>query len=276
LPANTNLYLENRILNGSFEALNSITVENNVVVYETASLIAGSTIYLKPGFTANSGCNFTASIGEVTDTIQRFYYLKDHLGSIRMTVNSNGEVQGWDDYYPFGVIMPGRSQVYLDAKYRFTGKERDTETGYDYFGARYYDSRIGRWLQVDPLAEKYPWISPFSYTLNNPVRLIDPDGKQVGPPDPFFSYGMGKGFFSALKNSAVGLYETVTNPVESGKQILNAITNPGETLEAMGSAIGDWAGRLTSANPVESGEAFGEAAAFGLEVLIGGKGASKL
>ena len=55
---------------------------------------------------------------------------------------------------------------------RFTGKERDKETNYDYFGARLYDSRIGRWLQVDPLSDKYPSWSPYVYALNNPLANI--------------------------------------------------------------------------------------------------------
>ena len=64
-----------------------------------------------------------------------------------------------------------------DARYKFTGKEKDTETGLDYFGARYYDSRIGRWGSVDPLAEKFPGVSPYNYCLNDPVKLFDPTGK---------------------------------------------------------------------------------------------------
>ena len=61
-------------------------------------------------------------------------------------------------------------------KYRFTGKEVDEETGLHYFGARYYDPRISLWYGVDPMAEKYPGNSPFCYTLNNPIILIDPTG----------------------------------------------------------------------------------------------------
>jgi hypothetical protein len=49
--------------------------------------------------------------------------------------------------------------------------------GYDYFGARYYDSRIGRWTTPDPLADKYPGFSCYNYTLNNPINSFDPDGK---------------------------------------------------------------------------------------------------
>ena len=59
-----------------------------------------------------------------------------------------------------------------------TGKERDSETGFSYFGARYYDSDIlTGWLSVDPLADKYPNISPYAYCAWNPIRLVDPDGE---------------------------------------------------------------------------------------------------
>ena len=59
-----------------------------------------------------------------------------------------------------------------------TGKERDSETGFSYFGARYYDSDIlTGWLSVDPMADKYPNISPYAYCGWNPVKLVDPDGR---------------------------------------------------------------------------------------------------
>jgi RHS repeat-associated protein len=79
------------------------------------------------------------------------------------------------------MILNGRSSNFgfADDKYKFTSKELDTETGYFYFGARAYDGRIGRWLQVDPLAAKYPNVSPYNYALCNPLRFIDPKGKDV-------------------------------------------------------------------------------------------------
>ena len=62
----------------------------------------------------------------------------------------------------------------------FTGKERDSETGYSYFGARYKDYELmTMWLSVDPLADKYPSISPYAYCAWNPVKLYDPDGKEI-------------------------------------------------------------------------------------------------
>ena len=63
----------------------------------------------------------------------------------------------------------------------FTGKERDSETGFSYFGARYYDSDVlTGWLSEDPLADKYPSLSPYNYCAWNPVKLVDPDGRECG------------------------------------------------------------------------------------------------
>ncbi len=65
--------------------------------------------------------------------------------------------------------------------FTFTGKERDEETGYGYFGARYMDHELmTMWLSVDPMADKYPSISPYAYCAWNPVKLVDPDGREFG------------------------------------------------------------------------------------------------
>ncbi len=72
----------------------------------------------------------------------------------------------------------------------FTGKERDEETGYGYFGARYMDHELMTvWLSVDPMADKYPSISPYAYCAWNPVKLVDPDGNDwyVGPKSSFLT-----------------------------------------------------------------------------------------
>ena len=60
--------------------------------------------------------------------------------------------------------------------FAFTGKEKDEETGYGYFGARYMDHEL---MTMDPLADKYPNISPYSYCMSNPIKLVDPDGREV-------------------------------------------------------------------------------------------------
>ena len=65
--------------------------------------------------------------------------------------------------------------------YKFTGKELDEETGLYYFGARYYAPRESIWLSVDPLAEKFPGVSPYTFCLNNPLIYVDPDGRTPYP-----------------------------------------------------------------------------------------------
>lgn len=110
----------------------------------------------------------------------RFFYFKDHLGSIRMTLDENSEIVSAQDYYPYGEILRSYTTgADVNSKYKFTEKERDTETNYDYFGARYYDSELARWLSIDPLASKYPSWSPYNYVLNNPLIFFDPNGMDV-------------------------------------------------------------------------------------------------
>ena len=72
-----------------------------------------------------------------------------------------------------------RTQTMRFHPFVFTGKERDKETGYGYFGARYMDHELmTMWLSVDPMADKYSRISPYAYCTWNPVKLVDPDGNE--------------------------------------------------------------------------------------------------
>jgi RHS repeat-associated protein len=86
-----------------------------------------------------------------------------------------------------------------NAPYTFSGKEKDVETGYGYFGARYYDSDLSIWLSVDPMAENTPFASPYAYCINNPIILHDPDGQ-----DWFVNENTGQVFFNSEmgKNAA--------------------------------------------------------------------------
>jgi len=79
------------------------------------------------------------------------------------------------DYYPYGKVL--REFVNTPERYLTTGHERDVETGLDYRGARYYNSDIGRFLSLDPLAKDFPSWSDYNYVLGNPIFFIDPDGK---------------------------------------------------------------------------------------------------
>jgi RHS repeat-associated protein len=113
-----------------------------------------------------------------------YYYFSDQLGTSNVVATAAGTVENESDFYPFGgedVI----TQNLANQHYKFTGKERDTESGNDYFEARYYASNVGRFLLPDPVK-----ISPgrmanpqqlnlYSYVANNPLRFIDPDGETL-------------------------------------------------------------------------------------------------
>jgi RHS repeat-associated protein len=114
------------------------------------------------------------------------YFLKDHLGSVRATVDNTGAVVGYDDYDPWGYILANRSlatpwsSIQGTAKNKFTGKEWDDEFGVNWyhFPGRPYDPQIGRWLARDPKAENSPNLTPYHYTRNNPLIYVDPTGEE--------------------------------------------------------------------------------------------------
>ena len=93
-------------------------------------------------------------------------------------------------YFTFGNTEKGCFRSFQNTDYQylhfysfsssFTGKEKDPETGYSYFGARYLEHELtAGWLSVDPMADKYPSLSPYAYCAWNPVRLVDPDGRKI-------------------------------------------------------------------------------------------------
>ena len=123
------------------------------------------------------------NVGKINADTTRNYYLKDHLGSIRVVLNSTNQVISPQDYDAWGYPLENRTYNKTAMRYDFTGKERDNQTTYDYFGARYYDSRIGRWGGVEPLLDKYISFSPYIYVFDNPILVVDVDGRGPGGDD---------------------------------------------------------------------------------------------
>ena len=109
------------------------------------------------------------------------FYLQDHLGNNRVVAKSDGTVVQTTHYYPYG--MSFAEGTFADKQpYKYNGKELDTENGlnlYDY-DARQMDATLGRFTSVDPMAEKYYSVSPYVYCGNNPVMLVDVNGKEWG------------------------------------------------------------------------------------------------
>ena len=105
-----------------------------------------------------------------------FFYHSDHLGSANWITNSQGQAVQYIHYMPFGELWENQQAFEYDERFKFTGKERDAETGYDYFGARYYLSLLGIWLSPDPFIDKNVGISSYAFCSWNPINRLDPNG----------------------------------------------------------------------------------------------------
>jgi RHS repeat-associated protein len=103
----------------------------------------------------------------------RFFYHPDHLGSSSFITDAAGEGYQHLQYLPFGETAVSQKLSWWSTPYQFTGKEKDDETGYNYFGARYYNSDVSIWLSVDPLSDKFPSITAYAYCFNKPIDHID-------------------------------------------------------------------------------------------------------
>ncbi|MCQ2211613.1 MAG: RHS repeat-associated core domain-containing protein, partial [Paludibacteraceae bacterium] len=86
-------------------------------------------------------------------------------------------------YIPYGEVFVEESSAGWQSPYYFNAKELDNETGLYYYGARYLDPTGAMWLSVDPLFEKYAGMSPYNYCAGNPVKLVDPDGRDYARND---------------------------------------------------------------------------------------------
>jgi RHS repeat-associated protein len=183
-------------------------------------------------------------VGRQPNTGSRSYYHTDVLGSARAVVQGTTVVESYD-YDPWGLLLEGRT-LGSGTKEQFGAKERDSETGLTYFGARYYMPALGRWAAVDPATDGMPAWSPYNYVYDNPAMNTDPDGRQVVElvqtlvtEHPEFAKGIGRGVVANLAGS------------------VHAITHFGETLKGIGrlaaAATGDPAATMQLAQGFAAG-----------------------
>ncbi|MFR2069169.1 MAG: RHS repeat domain-containing protein [Bacteroides nordii] len=150
----------------------------------------------------------------VGDLVQH-YYEKDHQGNNRIVVSD--QVEEVNHYYPYGGLF-GESVTNGDNLFRYNGKEHYKMFGlgwYDY-GARLYNPSTTRFISVDPMCEKYYSVSPYVYCLNNPIKLIEPDGKL-----PVFLIPLAKGTVGAIVDAAA----QVTISMANGQGFSEAMSN---------------------------------------------------
>jgi RHS repeat-associated protein len=106
------------------------------------------------------------------------YQLGNHVGSASLELDDGALIISYEEYSPYGssTYQAVRKQTETPKRYRYTGKERDEESGLCYFGARYYAPWIGRWTSGDPVRKD----NLYSFVRDNPVSFVDPDGKDGG------------------------------------------------------------------------------------------------
>jgi len=155
-------------------------IEYNGTEFEAVYHAEGRAMYTDP---------MTSTAGEINNFTYE-YSIKDHLGNSRVMfsdLNGNGQVTESEiiqveHYYPFGMSQEGHGNAIIsETAYTYNGKELNSDFGLDLhdYGARWYDASIGRWHGVDPLAEAFIVHSPYNYGVNNPIMMVDPDGRSA-------------------------------------------------------------------------------------------------
>ena len=113
---------------------------------------------------------------------ETFFYHSDHLGSTSYITDDHANITQYDAYLPYGELLVDEHSSSEDLPYKFNGKQFDEETGLYYYGARNMNPITSLWYGVDPLAEKYASMGGYVYTLDNPVKLVDTNGRIVSYP----------------------------------------------------------------------------------------------
>lgn len=197
------------------------------------------------------------------------YFLKDHLGNTRVSVNQKGTILQDNSYYPFGMSL-GEALTYVDNtatenKYLYNGKEIQDDFGlgwYDY-GARIFDPTLGRFMAQDKYAEVYYPLSLYSYCAGNPIKSVDVNGEFIGTiigtvvgaaAGAYDSYqkggdvwaGAAEGAVSgAIAGAAVDLVVTATVVTGGGALVvIGAGAAAGAVGGAAGAVVGDATGQV--------------------------------
>jgi RHS repeat-associated protein len=204
----------------------------------------GERFYLE-GYRADCAKPRAEESGSVApNIIDPFFYIYDHLGNTRLIYSPNlvssSLTHTFDyaaDYSPYGRILRSAGSLATPERYLSTQHERDVETGYDNRGARLYDSEIGRFISIDPMAGKFAAWSPYNYVMGNPILMIDPSG--MAPEEIIIKYRANKDDNNPITvrySTDVKLYDTKTGKEYTGdnqyilstKSAIDFISNSGE------------------------------------------------
>jgi RHS repeat-associated protein len=140
-------------------------------------------------------------IANAVPTEQLIFHHPDHLSGASVDTDSNGNVIESVDYYPYGEIRVDAKTTTYENKYKFTGKELDESDNLYYYGARYYDPAMGRFISADPVdgdLTNPQSFNKYSYVLNNPLKYVDPTGNWSMEAFGQFLEDLGSAFLSTL------------------------------------------------------------------------------
>jgi len=181
------------------------------------------------------------------------FFLKDHLGSTRVIVNESGDMTASYVYGPYGEDY-AFSEAYIPfvnqgSEFKYTGQIHDDDEYFSmyYYGARYYDPTLGIFWQVDPAMDNYPGWSPYAYTLDNPLKYVDPDGRFIWL---LFAGGVAGGILKGWDYANApgpGDKIYVKSPLENLRDTAEGVLIGGMACHTIGKALE--AGNLVSDNP---------------------------
>src|ERR1039457_7049879 len=154
----------------------AMDANNSMAWLHTNVYAAGSLIATYDG---GSSTETVSGVATVVNTYGLHFYFDDPLGTRRAQTDYAGVLEQTCSSLPFGDGLSCTGSITAPTEHHFTGKERDTESGNDYFGARYYSSSMGRWMSPDPGGpnpSNPQALNLYRYGFNNPMRYTDPDG----------------------------------------------------------------------------------------------------
>ena len=146
------------------------------------------------------------------------YHLPDHLGSSSVVVDDAGAFVNREEFTPYGETSFGG---FARKRYRFTGKERDEESGLNYHQARYYAPWLGRWTSCDPAGLR-GGSNLYAYARANPLRFVDPSGLQPNPREEWLSLSQA---LNNTKTEMTNAAQDLANAVQNYQRLLNDATN---------------------------------------------------
>src|SRR3989339_891388 len=225
-----------------------------------------------------------------SDPTGLYYNSNDHLTSASVLTDAAGLMVQKLDYFPFGSERVNEKVGGFQTHFTFTDQEKDAESGLMYYGARYYDPVIGRFTSVDPaiftinkqLLYNPQYWNAYSYTVNNPLKYVDPNGK--GPKETIG--GAVVGFVESVGNTAIWFGQQLAHPMQTVASMANAvslaaaeisdtISNPGQAFSEAGQGYaqqaqesGTW---YWNASDYERGQVLGQITEKAVEAYALGK-----